>query len=149
MRGGNARAIQLHSLFPDLHCTGKWAAGGVGPKGIETEVYFKTHLLKAPREFLLPNYLSISQSLLNLLSQCLCETKWLRYFTQHLGALILEQKLMSCIRGGDKPFWMGFPTFGSTMWGAAEAALWEPMRKADLFVENNGGCLNTGSQESS
>lgn len=61
-------------------------------KGLGHSLYFKTHLLKAPRDFLVPNYLSISQSLLNLLSQCLCETKRrVLVFHQPIGALVLEQ----------------------------------------------------------
>lgn len=77
-------------------------------KGLRHSLYFETHLLKAPRNFLLPNYLSISQSSLNLLSQCLCKTK------RHINISPTHRcpnpwaELLSCIRGTDKPFWVGF-----------------------------------------
>lgn len=102
-------------------------------------------LLEATRKCLLLNYLSISQSLQRPLSKCLCETKWLGYFPQPLGALICEQKLLSCIRRRDKPFWIGYSTFKRAMWGTAEATLRETMRKAELFVENNGRWFNISS----
>lgn len=54
--GGNAKAIQLHSPFPAA--LGSRLQEVSILKGLEQSLYFKTHLLKAPREFLLLKYLS-------------------------------------------------------------------------------------------
>lgn len=148
MRAGNARPIQLQGLFfltDNALGNRLWEVQVV--KGLDQSLYYKTHLLKAAKRVPTSELSEHLMSLLNLLSQCFQETNCLRYFIQSLSALILEQKSLSCLRGRHNPFWKGFPTFRRVVWGAAEATLWERLRKEELFVEISGGCLSTVSQE--